>query len=285
MIVKDEEAVLERALHSVQSIVDEIIIVDTGSTDKTIEIAKKFTDKVFHFEWINDFSAARNFSLKQATKDWILIIDADEMLTEKEIKEIKALVAGAKESVVGFSFIQRNYSLEHKQAAVVNKKEPFLGKYPYYSDAKYLTRLIRRSDKIYFNSAIHEDVNPSIFKNFGGDALQCVEIPIHHLHVDKGNKFIDEKQKKYFYITKEAVKKTPSTKLFLDLATGFILFEKNYGEALKSLINVLELDGVMTTEKREKINEFTKKNNHLDFLNLYAQTSLSKNTTQTHFLM
>lgn len=87
MIVKNEECVLERCLNAVKNIVDEIIIVDTGSTDNTKELARKFTDKVFDFEWINDFSAARNYAFSKATKDYILWLDADDIiLSEDQIK-------------------------------------------------------------------------------------------------------------------------------------------------------------------------------------------------------
>lgn len=82
MIVKNEEKVLSKCLESVQGIVDEIIIVDTGSTDKTLDVAKKYTDKIYYFDWISDFSAARNESLKYANSDYILILDADEYLEE-----------------------------------------------------------------------------------------------------------------------------------------------------------------------------------------------------------
>ncbi|WP_336762400.1 glycosyltransferase [Paenibacillus sp. USHLN196] len=82
MIVKNEEKVLERCLESVQNIVNEIIIVDTGSTDSTLDIARNYTDKIYFFEWVNDFSAARNESIKHATSDYILILDADEYLDE-----------------------------------------------------------------------------------------------------------------------------------------------------------------------------------------------------------
>ena len=67
MIVKDEEQVLNRCLTSVEGIADEIIIVDTGSTDKTKDIAKKFTDKIYDFKWVNDFSKARNYSFSKAS--------------------------------------------------------------------------------------------------------------------------------------------------------------------------------------------------------------------------
>lgn len=80
MIVKDEEAVLSRCLDSLYDIMDEIIIVDTGSTDKTKEIARKYTDKIFDYKWCNDFADARNFAASKATGDYIYTADADEYL-------------------------------------------------------------------------------------------------------------------------------------------------------------------------------------------------------------
>lgn len=91
MIVKNEEDVLARCLDSVKDIADEIIIVDTGSTDKTKEIAETYTDKVFDFKWINDFSAARNYSFSKATKEYILWLDADDIILEKDRQKFKQL--------------------------------------------------------------------------------------------------------------------------------------------------------------------------------------------------
>ncbi|MEW8996157.1 glycosyltransferase [Clostridium sp.] len=78
MIVKNEENHLYRCLNSVKDLVDEIIVVDTGSTDKTIEIAEEFGAKIYHYKWDNSFSNARNFSLSKASKEWILLMDADD---------------------------------------------------------------------------------------------------------------------------------------------------------------------------------------------------------------
>ena len=99
MIVKDEELVLGRCLDSVKNLVDEIIIVDTGSTDKTKEIAALYTDKIYDFEWINDFSAARNYSFSKATKDYIMWLDADDVLLEEDYIKLQDLKESLDESV------------------------------------------------------------------------------------------------------------------------------------------------------------------------------------------
>ncbi|MDE5995713.1 MAG: glycosyltransferase family 2 protein, partial [Eubacterium sp.] len=83
MIVKNEEKVLARCLESIKNAVDEIIIADTGSTDNTKEIAKKYTDKIYDFEWVDDFSKARNFSFSKASKDYIMWLDADDIISKE----------------------------------------------------------------------------------------------------------------------------------------------------------------------------------------------------------
>jgi glycosyltransferase involved in cell wall biosynthesis len=89
MIVKNEEETLKRTLESVKNYVDEMIVVDTGSTDKTKEIAKSMGAVLYDFEWINDFAAARNYAKEQATSDWILQLDADEYFMNEEASLLK----------------------------------------------------------------------------------------------------------------------------------------------------------------------------------------------------
>lgn len=85
MIVKNEEAVLARCLDSIREGVDEIIVVDTGSTDKTKEIAARYTSRIYDFEWNFDFSAARNFSFSKATMDFAMWLDADDVFTKENL--------------------------------------------------------------------------------------------------------------------------------------------------------------------------------------------------------
>lgn len=92
MIVKNEESNLDECLARIVDYVDEIVIVDTGSEDKTKEIALKYTGKVYDFEWCNDFSIARNFSISKATNQWILVLDADEFITYFDKMELINIV-------------------------------------------------------------------------------------------------------------------------------------------------------------------------------------------------
>lgn len=84
MIVRDEENVLERCLESIADVVDEIIIVDTGSVDSTKEIASKFTNQIYEFQWIDDFAAARNFAFSKGTGEYLLWMDADDLFPSSE---------------------------------------------------------------------------------------------------------------------------------------------------------------------------------------------------------
>ena len=91
LIVKNEEKVLARCLNCAKQFADEIIVVDTGSTDKTKAIARVFTKNVYDFPWINDFSKARNFSFEKATKDYIMWLDADDVVSKENVEKINNL--------------------------------------------------------------------------------------------------------------------------------------------------------------------------------------------------
>lgn len=92
MIVKNEEENIRRALTWGKNIMCEQIVVDTGSTDRTVEIAEEMGAKVFHFTWINDFSAAKNYAIEQATGNWIAFLDADEYFLDEDVKKIIPLL-------------------------------------------------------------------------------------------------------------------------------------------------------------------------------------------------
>ena len=90
MIVKNEEDVLGRCLESVKGLADEIIVVDTGSDDLTKEIAAHYTDRIYDFEWRDDFSAARNFAFSKGTKDFLMWLDADDVIPGEEAERFRS---------------------------------------------------------------------------------------------------------------------------------------------------------------------------------------------------
>lgn len=193
MIVRNEEKFLEQCLNSVKELVDEIIIVDTGSTDRTKEIAARFTDKVFDFKWADDFSAARNESLKWAKGDWILVLDADEVIAKEDLTKIRKLVEN--QEAVGYILIQRNYfkSLEELDYGSFggirvkgsNESETgfVLAEGDSYNESKGMAgwlptpivRLFRKAEGAAFSGRVHEDISFSL-----KGKIVNTDLPIHH---------------------------------------------------------------------------------------------------------
>lgn len=132
MIVRDEEEMLAQCLNSVKNLCDEIIIVDTGSVDQTKKIAAAYTDKIYDFIWIDDFSAARNFSFKQATKDFILWLDADDILLDTEQKKFINLKETLNDEVDAVSMLYHiafdeygNPTFSYRRNRLVKRKNHF----------------------------------------------------------------------------------------------------------------------------------------------------------------
>jgi len=164
MIVKNEEAVIGRCLTSVKDLVDEINIIDTGSTDNTKQIVKEFTDRIFDFEWIHHFAAARNFSFQHATKEYILWLDADDVLLEEDQEKFKAL----KESLtLDIDAVSMNYNLSFDNEGNVSS---LLRRY----------RLVRRDKQFQWIGAVHE------YLEVGGKLLDSnvavSHLPLSHDH-------------------------------------------------------------------------------------------------------
>ena len=109
MIVKNEEELLKRWLESVSGLCDEIIVVDTGSTDRTVEVAEHYGATIGHFEWCDDFSAARNASIELATGDWIMWLDADDLLPAEYHNAIRNLLHQGKDKSYFFALDDRGY--------------------------------------------------------------------------------------------------------------------------------------------------------------------------------
>lgn len=157
MIVRDEAATLERCLESVQSAVDEIIIVDTGSTDCTKQIAEKYTSCVYDFPWKDDFASARNFSLDRGTKDFLLWLDADDILPRSSAEKLTLL---KQTLTLDIDLVMMPYQVSFDE----NGKCTF---------SYWRERLIRRNSGLRFQGRVHEAIVP------GGRILH-IDIPVMH---------------------------------------------------------------------------------------------------------
>jgi len=156
MIVKNEETVLNRILNCIKDFADEIIIVDTGSTDKTKSIALKYTDKVFDFQWCDDFAKARNFSFNKAEKDYIMWLDADDYISKENIQKIIDLKTNENLNIDTYMF---------KYVMGFYENTPT---FSYFRE-----RLIKRTNRNPWFGFVHEVITPK-------GSIKYLEIEIEH---------------------------------------------------------------------------------------------------------
>jgi tetratricopeptide (TPR) repeat protein len=198
MIVRNEQSHLARCLHSVAPVVDEMVIVDTGSTDRSMDVARVFGATVAAVPWTEDFSAARNAGLALASGKWILIMDADEAISVQDYDTLRQLLVQAPTGSAAFTFATRNYV--HEMNA--------LGWQP--NDAHYSVeaagngwfpsekvRLFPNLPCIRFSYPVHEVVEPAL--EAAGIAVQSCPVPIHHYGKIDRNRAA-EKGEAYFQI-------------------------------------------------------------------------------------
>lgn len=271
MITKNEEKNIKACLDSMVNIADEIIIVDTGSTDKTIEIAKSYGAKVFSYKWNDDFSEARNISLEKATKDWIIVLDGDEVLPKEDGKKLK--------NIINATSMEALYlRLEN----IVDNKS--LG------DAVVLR--VFRNNKLYrFRNKMHEQVIFSIEENGGKDKIQATNLKILHYGYDPKIYNMVDKQKRnlkilesypeeerdgYFYysIGNEYSRANDINKSLEMYYKGLGFARNNYPDKLPSYLPylILNISKSLASQKKydEAINILSEfKNKYPNFRDLY----------------
>lgn len=215
MIVRNEEKCLEKCLSSIGNFVDEIIVVDTGSTDGTIEIAKKFTNKVFYHNWNNDFSEARNFSLSKATSDYILVLDADEY-----IKNPEGLLT----------------DLENDKDCYIFEIQNLLSNGSSYIHRAY--RMFRNHRGLLFTNKLHEQINLSAIPN-----ASIAESSVTILHTGYLSTIFKEKEKdvRNLKIIEEAVKLNPNHYNLYNLGRSQFTLA-NYKDAVESFTKSYNLN-------------------------------------------
>jgi len=193
MIVKNEEKYLRRCLESLVPILrevdSELIIADTGSTDGSVEIAREFTENVFHFPWCDDFAAARNATLKRAKGEWFMAVDADEIF-EDTSEIINFFNSGEYKRFNSATFIQRNFNSENSK--VVSD-----------FNAPRLTKI--KKDTVYI-SPIHEYLS-----TFGSPIKRLSAVALHYGYVTEGNReFISQKAERNLRLLFKKLEENPS---------------------------------------------------------------------------
>lgn len=165
IIARNEEKNISKCLESIQNIADEIILVDTGSVDNTINIAKNFNAKIIEVPFENNFSLARNKAIENASKDWIFFIDCDEIIDTSQFYKFKEILDNNK---LGFKLELVN---------IINNK-------PYSSN--YLVRIIKNNSGFYYYGKFNEKLMNSLYKEAYIDEIEDTDLIVYNLGFDYG---------------------------------------------------------------------------------------------------
>jgi tetratricopeptide (TPR) repeat protein len=243
MIVKDAADTLRNCLESVRGLVDEMVVVDTGSTDSSPEIARQCGAVCLSIPWTNDFAQARNVALTHSTTDWVLSLDADEELDAQALKVIPSLLS--RTAVGGYIVPVRNYLPARHGSVNGNRAASNDGRCASAKDAPayaqhLVVRLFRRHPKIVYKGCVHENIAPQIIA--AGFRLANADFCIHHLGFLARSRY-GKKAELYLELLKKKVEQEPENPLaWLELARQLHEpFHKNE-EALGYLKRALTLD-------------------------------------------
>ena len=160
VIAKEQSRLIEQCLESINHLVDEIIVVDTGDTNNTIKVAKEFNAKVINTKFENDFSKIRNLAIENATKDWILTIDCDESLNVSDLNTLIDIME--EKSMVACSF---------KLVNVIKKTE---------QDGPYCVRLFKNHEGFHYKGKRKEQIIDSIYSKYDKASLCTCDIKLYH---------------------------------------------------------------------------------------------------------
>ncbi len=234
MIVKDEEKQLDNCLKSIKSYVDEIVIIDTGSTDMTKQIAFEYTNKVYDFKWCNDFARARNFSIEKASNDWVIVLDADEVVTKFNSVGIE-------------QFIHKN----QRTVGRLKRINPF-------EDGNEIKKHIERVNRLFnkrfykYEGIIHEQIVAKDQKEY---KTEPIEIELNHIGymnevVGKTNKI-----ERNIQLLKEAIVSNPKDP-YLHYQIGKSYFmKKDYNNSTICFEQALELETNLRLEYTQDLVE------------------------------
>lgn len=224
MITKNEEKHLPDTLKAIKDVGFEIIIADTGSTDRTKEIAHSYTDKVYDFTWCDDFSAARNFSLSKATNDWILVLDADEVVTSIDADKLQRLTAYP-EQIIGTICRRNHYDSSGIDSIYIDRPQRFFNKRAFH-----------------FEGSIHEQ--PRLLRQYSIPSVGAEHetgITVEHVGYALDAQGLEDKKNRNVSLLLNELKKNPDDPyIYFQLGQAYNGFDDS--EALKYYSKGLEYD-------------------------------------------
>jgi GT2 family glycosyltransferase len=234
MIVRDEEDCIAKCLDSISPHVDEIVVVDTGSKDRTKEIVSAYPKvKLYDFEWVDDFSEARNFANSKATMAWILSVDADEVLTGLEKLDLKPFYA--------YRITTRNYTTNQKYANITWNKGEYAEEQGYGWFPSTKVRIWPRDERIVWEYPVHEVVENSVYY-LGMGIIECKDVVVHHFSRVDDVEYMKERAEKYYDLLHKQFKSGKSDLRSLEQLAVQAQGLKRYDEAKDFWKQVIELD-------------------------------------------
>ncbi|GJQ60190.1 MAG: tetratricopeptide repeat protein [Candidatus Scalindua sp. AMX11] len=227
MIVKNEEEFLPRCLESVKDYIDEMVIVDTGSTDRTVEIARNYGANIYHHAWENSFCKARNYSLQYATSDWILILDADEEIDSEDAHKLKEVIKDSKVNVIYVPLFCKPLGGNNISISRSN-------------------RLFRNHIGLHYEGIVH-----NFLKDKG--ASKNAEIKIFHYGYNLNKEQMEKKFVRTTTLLKEQIKKDPSDPIpHYNLAVSYQNKEMD-DECIKEALEAIKLFETRKSDQQTRL--------------------------------
>ncbi|SHH27346.1 Glycosyltransferase involved in cell wall bisynthesis [Thermosyntropha lipolytica DSM 11003] len=231
IIAKNEEKNIGRCIKSYREVVDEIILVDTGSTDMTVEIAKELGAKVYYFEWINDFAAAKNFAIKKAKGNWIIFLDADEYFAEGTAKNIPNLIKKCQQNGSEIIACKMMNIDEEKGINIADFVQ---------------ARIFKNNGDICYTSPIHERLYSRKKKKLKALYAEEKELLIYHTGYSSTT-IIDKAKRNLELLLKEIDKPEPDPSAYFFISDSYLTlkeYEKSIYYGKLFLANKVNLTGL-----------------------------------------
>lgn len=233
MIVKNEAQLIEKVIQNVRPVADEIVVTDTGSTDGTLDIIKKFKLRLFHYNYKGDRARARNFTLSKCKTGWTLFIDADEFLDTGDYQKVRQLISG-ENRYIAYRILLRHY-LDSRVNLKNLEQRDWTNSYILHT----IVRIFKNNEGIFYSRPIYPSVDESLRGR--SDKVGNSGIIFHHLDILRNKQKKIEKAKWYCYDVFENLKKYPHDPEVNYIVAHYYRLRGEFDQAIRYYKKALEL--------------------------------------------